>query len=136
MSKNRNLPRYIDLELFEVISGPKRKQMKIYLDDVRNAPEGWELARNAQEFEHLYEANKQHVTHISLDHDLGDNQKTGHDVVKYLMTNVVEEMKVSKKLISNFPLISCHSANPVGKKNIMNCIHDIEMIITGDLEVQ
>lgn len=135
MSKNRNLPHYIDPVLFELINEPKRKQMKIYLDDVRNAPEGWELARNAQEFEQLYEANKDHVTHISLDHDLGDNQKTGHDVVKYLMTKVIEEMKVTKKLLSNFPLISCHSANPVGKKNIMHCIHDIEMIITGDLEI-
>ena len=45
--------------------------MKLYLDDLRNPPEGWALARNIREAKRLVEANKGQITNMSLDHDLG-----------------------------------------------------------------
>ena len=54
--------------------------MKIYLDDERPIPEGWVGARWPEDVIRLLEAGG--VTHVSLDHDLGDDEHgTGYDVV-------------------------------------------------------
>ena len=78
--------------------------MKIFLDDVRPAPEGWVLAHDAREAIGLLEHND--VTHISLDFDLGGvmpgyedapierkifqsmpGSTTGLDVVRWMIEN-------------------------------------------------
>lgn len=42
--------------------------MKVYVDDIRKAPEGWELARSISRAIRLL--NTGHVKEISLDHDI------------------------------------------------------------------
>jgi len=44
--------------------------MKLYIDDERTVPEGWELARTFHEA--IYKIENQEYSEISLDHDLGD----------------------------------------------------------------
>ncbi len=57
--------------------------MKIYLDDERQAPEGWHQVRWPDEAIVLLKEGK--VTEISLDHDLGDDERgTGYDVVLWI----------------------------------------------------
>jgi hypothetical protein len=100
--------------------------MKIYLDDVRDPPDGtWTVARTATEARALFLAGP--VEMCSLDHDLGTCSlctvcakgctctchETGYDFVKWL---------AEKDLWSKFkPVV--HSANPVGKTNMQAIIN-------------
>lgn len=91
--------------------------MKIWLDDIREAPEGWRRARTVWEIKFILISNR--VEEISLDHDLGENQPTGYDLIKWLEKKVMTEGY-------SFPKIRVHSANPVGRKNIEAAIKRIE----------
>lgn len=78
--------------------------MKVYLDDCRPTPEGWVGCKWPDEvIEHL---KTRKVTHLSLDHDLGDDKRgTGYDVLLW-----IEEAVVSGDF--HPPHIMIHSANP------------------------
>lgn len=77
--------------------------MKVYLDDERIAPEGWIQVRWPGEAIALLETGK--VENLSLDHDLGDDERgTGYDVVLW-----VEEAVITRGF--NAPIMSVHSAN-------------------------
>lgn len=77
--------------------------MKVYLDDERKTPDGWERVFWPDEAIALLETGR--VTEISLDHDLGDDERgTGYDVILWL-----EEQVVTKGLRP--PVIRVHSAN-------------------------
>lgn len=85
------------------------KGLKIWVDDLRPAPEGYEWCKNFRSaiatiicFA-LYEGG---IDILDLDHDLGDGQ-SGYDIAKYLVENDI-----------NIGTIRVHSMNPVGKKNI------------------
>lgn len=83
--------------------------MKVYLDDVRKTPDGWVRVYWPDEAIKLLRTGK--VTHISLDHDLGDDDRgTGDDVVTWLQKQVyINKMKP--------PIITVHSDNgPAIKK--------------------
>ncbi len=57
--------------------------MKVYLDDERPTPDGWRLARWPEDVIALLKTGD--VTHISLDHDLGgDDRGTGYDVLLWI----------------------------------------------------
>ena len=77
--------------------------MKVYLDDERVAPQGWHQVLWPDEVIALLQAGE--VTHLSLDHDLGDDDRgTGYDVILWLEQAVA---------LSGFkpPHLSVHSAN-------------------------
>lgn len=83
--------------------------MNIYLDDetedVRPTPEGFIRCRWPEEvIEHLKTGQ---VKIVSLDHDLGCDERTGYDVCLWIEQEVV---------LHEFqpPTILIHSANPVG----------------------
>jgi len=97
--------------------------MKIWLDDIRSAPEGWVHVRTAEEAIDLL-GRTPDVEEISLDHDLGeplDEFGSGQGVVNTLerWQAYGEDKFVPKK-------ISIHSANPVGRKNMQAAIDSIE----------
>ena len=57
--------------------------MKVFLDDLRPTPEGWVRAYWPEEVYALLETGD--VTHLSLDHDLGDDSRgTGYDVLLWI----------------------------------------------------
>ncbi len=61
--------------------------MKIYLDDERPIPDGWHGCSWPEEVIRLLKAGG--VTHLSLDHDLGDDTHgTGYDVVLWIEEQV------------------------------------------------
>lgn len=77
--------------------------MKVYLDDERQAPEGWIQVRWPEEAIALLETGT--VEKISLDHDLGnDDYGTGYDVILW-----IEEAVATRGF--GPPAMSVHSAN-------------------------
>ena len=92
--------------------------MKLYVDDIRNSPECWVQAWDArQALKHL--ATRE-VTHLSLDHDLGDpGESTGYDIMMWIEVRVYLE---------NFPLpeIKFHTANPAGRANMQAALDAIK----------
>jgi hypothetical protein len=77
--------------------------MKVYLDDERTTPEGWVRVYWPDEAIELLASGD--VAEISLDHDLGDDDRgTGYDVVLW-----IEEQVVLHGFVP--PKISVHSAN-------------------------
>ena len=77
--------------------------MKVYLDDERETPDGWMRVYWPSEAIELLKSGQ--VTEISLDHDLGDDERgTGYDVVLW-----IEEQVALHGFVP--PKISVHSAN-------------------------
>lgn len=116
---------------------------KIYLDDVRTPEDStWTVVRNYNEFiDVIEEFGLDTIDQISLDHDLGDSamkeyfnnvhpnyclnydnitEKTGMDCVKWLV-----ELCLDNNL--TLPLITVHSANPIGSANMMGYINNFFM---------
>lgn len=93
--------------------------MKIYLDDIRYpSEEGWSIVRKYMDFFFMWQVNKHLITHISLDHDLGE-EKTGYDAL-----SLIEEEYLA--LGFDRPIvITVHTANPVGREKMTKVINRI-----------
>jgi hypothetical protein len=97
--------------------------MRVFLDDERNTPEGWVRVYWPDEAIALLESGK--VSEISLDHDLGDdNRGTGYDVVLW-----VEEAAALRGFKP--PKISVHSANSSAREKMTAGIRSIERLAQG-----
>lgn len=84
--------------------------INVYLDDVRECPKGFTIARSYDEV--MMYLRTREVNILSLDHDLGENEnneelKTGYDVVKSFCE---EGLYVEK--------IYIHTDNVVGRENM------------------
>ena len=126
--------------------------MKIFLDDIRNPQEcvsymgkrigaltylymgKWIVVRNYEQFVDIIANNINIITHVSFDHDLGE------DVAKELVESGLSKRqarKRKKELMSGYdcakwmkdyyksknkqlPTMFVHSMNPVGTENIIN----------------
>ncbi len=94
--------------------------MKVYLDDERATPEGWVRVYWPDEAIRLLEAGE--VTEISLDHDLGDDERgTGYDVVLWIEEQVA---------LHGFrpPAMKVHSANISARLKMEGGIRAIEAL--------
>lgn len=98
--------------------------MKIWVDDIRPAPDGYDIVKSVNEAKELvefYEAMKRltrgkssyTIELIDLDHDAGDYACDGGDYINIL--NWLEETG------RNYP-IRIHSMNPVGVENMRRII--------------
>ena len=78
--------------------------MKVYLDDERQEPEGWHRVKTAPEVIETLKTGR--VTHLSLDHDLGDEAVvgTGYDVLLWLEEEVFVHAFTP-------PVLAIHTAN-------------------------
>ncbi|BDR35446.1 cyclic-phosphate processing receiver domain-containing protein [Photobacterium damselae] len=92
--------------------------MKVYLDDERTTPEGWIRVYWPDEMITLLKTGN--VTEISLDHDLGDDDRgTGYEVILW-----IEEAVYCQGFIP--PKIKVHSANSSARKRMSLGIKNIE----------
>ncbi|MBN8215731.1 MAG: hypothetical protein J0L75_03775 [Spirochaetes bacterium] len=81
--------------------------MKIWLDDEREAPPGWLLAKAPHEVIGCLRTYKVEI--ISLDHDLGEvTSGTGYDVIVWIEKEVVTNGYIP-------PEIRIHTTNPVAR---------------------
>lgn len=88
--------------------------MNVFLDDLRPAPEGWVRVLWPDEAIALLKTGE--VTHLSLDHDLGDDRRgTGYDVLLWIEEAVA---------VNGFraPEIIIHSANPAARQRMAAAI--------------
>ena len=89
------------------------------MDDVRNPrTKGWTIVRNYEGFVKFIQENGL-PDEVSFDHDLGQDNKTGYDCAKWLCeycwTNGLP-----------IPSWNVHSANPVGRDNIIGILQSFE----------
>jgi hypothetical protein len=99
--------------------------VKVWLDDVREAPVGWTWYKTAESLLADLQTIWPDLQIISLDHDLGDGRATGYDVAKRIEEIIVTEDPAYILCGSRRPLhfdIVVHSANPVGRKNMAAAI--------------
>lgn len=90
--------------------------VKVWLDDVRPAPEGYELVKSVIEAKALIEqveAEGGAIEVLDLDHDLGDYAPFGGDGIKLLYYLIERE---------SFYPVRLHTANPVGRTNMQHMI--------------
>lgn len=130
--------------------------MKVFLDDVRSPSEcvsymykrigslnpiyleEWKVVRNYNDFIKVIRDNDTEITHISFDHDLGE------DVAENLVNSGFSKRKAraSKKLVASgydaakwlkdwytrrkleLPIMFVHSMNPIGTQNIINLFNN------------
>lgn len=88
----------------------------IYLDDLREAPEGYTRVKSVNEAISLIESlEKQNIDIelIDLDHDLGDFSNDGGDAIKLL------DWLVERK---TFYPVTLHTMNVVGRDNMQKII--------------
>ena len=94
--------------------------MKVFLDDLRQTPEGWTHVYWPDEAIALLKTGK--VDEISLDHDLGDDERgTGYDIILWIEEAVATEGFVP-------PKISVHSANSAARARMESGIASIERL--------
>lgn len=60
------------------------KNLKVYLDDERETPEGFHRTYTVEETIEFIKANNGHIHTISLDNDLGSGYKEGREVLNWL----------------------------------------------------
>lgn len=90
--------------------------MRVYLDDERPTPAGWTGCRWPAEVIELLKTGE--VTHLSLDHDLGDDARgTGYDVLVWL------EEAVHAGLAP--PVITLHTANAAARLRMQQAVDSI-----------
>lgn len=115
-----------------ILTRIEREVMKVYLDDIRTCPEGWELARTVKEAIEFLRTGK--VIEISLDFDLGyevldpdaaissatfdPDAPNGGVVAKYI--------RDFHGKIFPLPVIHLHTANPEGYRELEAIKRDIE----------
>lgn len=90
-----------------------KQNVRLWLDDLRPAPEGWFAVHSVNEAIAVMETHE--VTYASLDHDLGQYVDDGGDGIK-LLDWMAEN--------NHWPTsgIAVHSANPVGVERMLATI--------------
>jgi hypothetical protein len=97
---------------------PVGASWKVFLDDLRETPEGWIRAYWPEDVIELL--NSTNVVELSLDHDLGDDSHgTGYDVLLW-----IEEQVICHDFIP--PKIKVHSANSSARMKMHAAIISIE----------
>ena len=90
--------------------------INLFLDDLRECPSGFILARNDLTCRRWLLLHKTKLNILSLDHDLGE-EETGYDFVKWLVETGMSDPSVYPKVIY------LHTANPVGRHNMYQLLN-------------
>lgn len=109
--------------------------MRVFLDDVRECPEGWTLARSYEQAIQFLLTGE--VTEISLDHDMGmvmsetypwDPEPDPPHLIEAMSGYDVAAWIEEAIYFGKIPVLRmlCHSANPAGRKRIEAVIQAIE----------
>lgn len=95
--------------------------LKIFLDDERQTPEGWTRVYWPDEAIRLLSTME--VDEVSLDHDLGDDERgTGYDVLLWI------EEQAATAAGYRPPKIAVHSANSSARIKMLSAIESIERL--------
>lgn len=105
------------------------EKINLYVDDLRNCPKGFCIARSVAEAIQYLTTYEVHI--LSLDHDLGEDVNgnllpTGYDLVKYICENNLRADK-----------IYIHTDNGVGRENMYQTLKGAQRrgFIDSDIEI-
>ena len=111
--------------------------MKLYIDDIREAPPGWILARTISEAFNILLRYKMEITHVSLDHDISIPVKVGDVVRPYpspdtfkVVAQLMCEMEIEESNVFDTCIITTHSSNPDGRRAIVQIFDDAGLTCT------
>lgn len=106
-----------------------KKEINLYVDDLRDYPDGFVVARNVDEAIYYLENSKVNI--LSLDHDLGADEEgnllpTGYDLVKLFCERGYRANKVY-----------IHTDNGVGRENMYHTLKGAQRrgFIDNDIEI-
>lgn len=113
--------------------------MKIYIDDIREAPEGWHLCRTISEAIRAIARFTSEIDEISLDHDISFEVRIEGTYRPFPSPDTFASVayfigEVYRDSVS--PKITAHTANPVGAENIKSILKgygiDCEIKMMGE----
>lgn len=114
-----------NMEVFQMIN----ETINPYVDDLRDCPNGFTIARNVEVAIHYLENYNNHI--LSLDHDLGEDENgnllpNGYDLVKYICEKGLRADK-----------IYIHTDNGVGRENMFQTLKAAQRrgFIDRDIEI-
>ena len=94
--------------------------MRIWLDDVRPMPEGFDAwLKCAEDILSILNRSRSIITHIDFDHDLGEGRMTGYDLA-------VQIEQMAQLHMLNPISWQVHSQNPVGSRLITMAMRSAE----------
>ena len=106
--------------------------MKLFVDDERACPEGWDLVKTAEEA--ILMLDHEAVEEISLDHDLGDQDHdpewTGYTVLLHIESRVVWDDAYYA------PKIKIHTANSGARPKMEAGVASIERYMRLKFEAE
>lgn len=91
-------------------------QMKLWIDDEREAPKGYVWCKSVGQTKQVIRSNEllnEPIEILDIDHDAGDFAFDGGDYIK-----ILDWMEFTNR---NYP-IRIHSMNPVGRENMRRII--------------
>jgi hypothetical protein len=96
--------------------------MKVYMDDARQTPAGWERTYTVEETKDRLRTRL--VTHLSLDNDLGsiDPATEGYNVLNWLEEVINDDMSFP------IPVMTVHSSNAARAQSMRQTINRLEFI--------
>lgn len=95
---------------------------KLYVDDMREPfSADWVVCKSVNEAMELIK-ERGLPAEISMDHDLGEGQKTGYDFTKELTDYIIENALYDEFLNIDW---NYHTANPVGRDNMKRFINSM-----------
>ncbi len=99
--------------------------MKLWLDDERPAPEGWVWVKTVDEAENAFlgtddsvNPKLETITDISVDHDLGEEQKDGYTFLVWVEDGVFNK-------IWDAPWTNVHSMNAGARPKMIQAANNI-----------
>jgi hypothetical protein len=101
--------------------------MNLYLDDIRETPNGWHRVYTAKEAIQFLSENWSKVHRVSLDHDLGEDETVvgnGNQVLVWI------EEYIATHQPATMPTIVVHSANPAAQTKMQAGIESCYRICT------
>ena len=108
--------------------------LRLYVDDIRPAPEGWLQARTVTEAIRTIARFGVEITHVSLDHDISlpvsvngeyrpfPSPETFQAVAYYMVAYYMG-------LTSEKPHVTIHTANPVGATELESILYGFTVLI-------
>lgn len=97
-----------------------------YVQDYKENTKSWILCRSFREFKDLIGKLHAWPNYISFDYDLGPNEPSGYDILKF----IIECDLNSNDIITNSFFINVHSMNPVSRKNIQDLFYSYKKFKT------
>jgi hypothetical protein len=110
--------------------------MRIYIDDIRPAPEGWTQARTVTDAIRVIDMFSDKITDISFDHDISYSVEVAGTQRPFPSPeNFTAVARFVEKIVRRDVKITIHTANPVGAKELEDILADFEPVVAPEMRV-